>query len=151
MRDGRSRPGSALVAIAVVALLTGACTSGGGATASPSAAATTTPASQAAATTAPSGAATTAPSAAAGPVSVCELAYFTGEFAPYGPALSADVVFPIKEVINLDPPLGRTWVDYHEDLGTVGEAQAARTCLEKDKAEILVSMGQQTSECAFHN
>ena len=62
-------------------------------------------------------------------MAVCELAYYTGEFAPYGPSLTADVVFPIKEVINLDPPLGRAWEPYHEDLGTVGEAQAARTCL----------------------
>ena len=74
------------------------------------------------------------------PVAVCELAYVTGEFAPYGPALRADVVFPVQEVINLDPPLGRPWVNYKEDLGTVGEAQAAKTCLEKDKAEILVSI-----------
>jgi len=81
-----------------------------------------------------------APSPAAEPVAVCELAYYTGEFAPYGPALTADVVFPIKEVINLDPPLGRTWETYHEDLGTVGEAQAARTCLEQRKAEIIVSI-----------
>ena len=74
------------------------------------------------------------------PVAICELAYVTGEFAPYGPALSADVVFPVQEVINLDPPLGRPWVNYKEDLGTVGEAQAAKTCLEKDGAEIMVSI-----------
>lgn len=80
------------------------------------------------------------PSPSAEPVAVCELAYYTGEFAPYGPALTADVVFPIKEVINLDPPLGRPWETFHEDLGTVGEAQAARTCLERHGAEILVSI-----------
>ncbi|MEA2026586.1 MAG: ABC transporter substrate-binding protein [Chloroflexota bacterium] len=74
------------------------------------------------------------------PVAVCELAYYTGEFAPYGPSLTNDVVFPIEEVINLDPPLGRTWEFYAEDLGTVGEAQAARTCLEKHGAEIVVSI-----------
>lgn len=74
-----------------------------------------------------------------GPVVVCELAYYTGEFAPYGPSLTADVQFPIEEVINLDPPLGRTWELVSEDLGTVGEAQAARTCLEQHGAEILVS------------
>jgi hypothetical protein len=73
------------------------------------------------------------------PVIVCELAYYTGEFAPYGPSLSADVRFPIEEVINLDPPLGRTWELVSEDLGTVGEAQAARTCLEQHGAEVLVS------------
>jgi hypothetical protein len=74
------------------------------------------------------------------PVAVCELAYFTGEFAPYGPSLTADVRFPIEEVINLDPPLGRTWELYSEDIGTVGEAQAARTCLEQHGAEIVVSI-----------
>ncbi len=130
MRVDSIKSGRTVVVIAVLALLAAACTSG----ASPSAPATSAPGTSAAP------AATPAASAAAGPVAVCELAYYTGEFAPYGPALTADVVFPIKEVINLDPPLGRTWVDYHEDLGTVGEAQAARTCLEKHKSEIVVSI-----------
>jgi hypothetical protein len=73
------------------------------------------------------------------PVVVCELAYYTGEFAPYGESLSADVYFPIREVINLDPPLGRPWEWIPEDLGTNGEAQAARACLEQHGAEIMVS------------
>src|SRR3970040_3016541 len=81
---------------------------------------------------------TTGPTAAE-PVVVCELAYYTGDFAPYGPSLTDDIAFPIDFVINLDPPLGRTWDLVSEDLGTVGEAQAARTCLEGHGAEILVS------------
>lgn len=76
---------------------------------------------------------------AAGDVVVCELAYYTGEFAPYGPSLTDDIAFPIDFVINEDPPLGRSWTLVSEDLGTVGEAQAARTCLEQRGAEILVS------------
>ncbi len=83
---------------------------------------------------------TAAPVASADPVAVCELAYFTGEFAAYGPSLTADVRFPIEQVINEDPPLGRTWEYYGEDLGTPGEAQAARTCLEQHNAEIIVSI-----------
>ncbi len=75
-----------------------------------------------------------------GPVAVCELAYYTGEFGSYGESLTADVVFPVEEVINEDPPLGREWKLYHEDLGTVGEAQAARTCLDRHDADILVSI-----------
>ena len=82
---------------------------------------------------------TTAAPAAAEPVNVCELAYFTGEFAAYGPSLTADVRFPIEQVINLDPPLGRTWNLISEDIGTPGEAQAARTCVEQHAAEIVVS------------
>jgi hypothetical protein len=83
---------------------------------------------------------TTATAMSTEPVAVCELAYFTGDFAAYGPSLTADVVFPIEEVINLDPPLGRTWETYHEDLGAPGEAQAARTCIEQHDAEIIVSI-----------
>jgi hypothetical protein len=75
-----------------------------------------------------------------GDVAVCELAYYTGEFGALGKSLTADVVFPVEEVINEDPPLGRTWQMYHEDLGTVGEAQAARTCLDRHDADIVVSM-----------
>ena len=75
-----------------------------------------------------------------GDVAVCELAYYTGEFGALGKSLTADVVFPVEEVINEDPPLGRTWKMYHEDLGTVGEAQAARTCMDRRDADIVVSM-----------
>jgi branched-chain amino acid transport system substrate-binding protein len=74
------------------------------------------------------------------PVAVCELAYYTGEFAPFGESLSNDVIFAVNEVVNTDPPLGRPWELFHEDLGTVGEAQAARTCLEQHGAEIVVSI-----------
>lgn len=76
----------------------------------------------------------------AGDVNVCELAYYTGDFGPYGKSLTADVVFPVDEVINDDPPLGRTWKLFHEDLGTVGEAQAARTCMDRHDADIMVSI-----------
>ncbi len=77
------------------------------------------------------------------PVEVCELAYYTGEFASYGPALTNDVRFPIEEVINTDPPLGREWVLISEDIGDSMEGQAARTCVEKHGAEILVSIAHQ--------
>jgi ABC-type branched-subunit amino acid transport system substrate-binding protein len=136
MSAGIGRTTRMLGALAAVAIAAAACSSSGS-TAAPEATtgATTAPV----ASDAGGGGATQAPPTGEA-VAVCELAYYTGEFAPYGPALTADVVFPIKEVINLDPPLGRTWETYHEDLGTVGEAQAARTCLEKHGAEVLVSI-----------
>lgn len=77
------------------------------------------------------------------PVEVCELAYYTGEFASYGPALTNDVRFPIEEVINQDPPLGREWVLISEDIGDSMEGQAAKTCIEKHGAEIVVSIAHQ--------
>ena len=135
MKVGRRTSGRILVAIAVLALAGAACTSG---------ASTTAPEGTAAATQAPaSAAATAAPSAAAGPVTVCELAYYTGSFAAYGKALTNDVRFPIEEVINLDPPLGRSWTLVSEDIGDDHEGQAAKICLEQHKAEILVSIAHQ--------
>jgi len=127
------KPGRTMVVIMVLAFVVAACT-GGGATQAP---ATGQPTTAPGATEEP---ATSAPPATGEPVAVCELAYFTGEFAPYGPSLTADVVFPVENVINNDPPLGRTWELIHEDIGTVGEAQAARTCLEQHGAEIVVSI-----------
>jgi hypothetical protein len=122
----------ALAVIAVFAMVAAACGDDDTAT-------TTTGAGTTAATTATTTATTATTTAAAEAVVVCELAYYTGEFAPYGPSLTDDLAFPIDFVINEDPPLGRPWELVSEDIGTVGEAQAARTCLENHGAEILVS------------
>jgi branched-chain amino acid transport system substrate-binding protein len=120
-----------MVMLVVIALFAAAC--GGGATAAPEA------------TTAPSAAATEAATEAppAEPVVVCELAYYTGSFAAYGKSLTEDVAFPINEVINDDPPLGRTWTLVSEDIGDDKEGQAAKTCIEQRGAEIVVSIAHQ--------
>jgi ABC-type branched-subunit amino acid transport system substrate-binding protein len=137
MRIGSIKSARILVGIAVIALLASACSSGsGGGTA------TTAPATPGA-TTAASVAPTAEPSMSTEPVVVCELAYYTGSFADYGKALTNDVRFPIEEVINLDPPLGRTWELRSEDIGDDKEGQAAKTCLEQYGAEILVSIAHQ--------
>jgi branched-chain amino acid transport system substrate-binding protein len=128
MRVGNTKSGRVLAGIAVLALVVGACGTG---------AATNAPATG----EAPSAQATTPP--VSGPVVVCELAYYTGSFAPYGPALTNDVRFPIEEVINLDPPLGRTWELVSEDIGDDHEGQAAKICIEQHKAEIVVSIAHQ--------
>lgn len=136
--EKRNRFGPLAAALLAFALIVAAC-GDGEETGDTSAASDTTAASQT--TAAPdSGSDTTEAPMSTEPVAVCELAYYTGEFAPYGPSLTADVTFPVEEVINLDPPLGRQWEMYSEDLGTVGEGQAARTCLEQHNATILVSM-----------
>ena len=75
------------------------------------------------------------------PVAVCELAYLTGDFSELGPTLSNDVNVPAEAVINLDPPLGRPWQVYHEDLvGGTEEAQAYRRCVDQHGAEVVVSI-----------
>jgi len=68
-----------------------------------------------------------------------ELAYYTGEFAPYGKMLTGSLTFAIDEVINQDPPLGRHWDFVAEDIGTVGEAAAAHKLIEEDGVDILIS------------
>jgi hypothetical protein len=68
-----------------------------------------------------------------------ELAYYTGEFAPYGKMLTGSLTFAIDEVINADPPLGRHWDFVAEDIGTVGEAAAAHKLIEEDGVDILIS------------
>ena len=135
MRVERVTGGRSAVAIAVLALLVAACS--GGATATPGTTAGATPAPSA------GGEDTPVPSAAGGPVTVCELAYYTGAFAAYGKSLTNDVRFPIEEVINVDPPLGRAWELVSEDIGDDHEGQAAKICIEQHKAEILVSIAHQ--------
>src|SRR3990170_6907087 len=127
-----SKPRRVTAVIAVLGLVVAACGVGATATPGPTAEATPTP--------------TPTPSAEptkTGPVVVCELAYYTGPFGPYGNALTSDVRFPIKEVINKNPPLGRQWDLVPEDIGTVGEATAAKTCLDKHGAEIVVSIAHE--------
>lgn len=77
------------------------------------------------------------------PIILGDLAYFTGDFGTIGAYLAAQVDFPINEVINLDPPLGRRIEVIHEDIGTVGEAQAARKLLEQDGSDILLSSAHE--------
>lgn len=77
------------------------------------------------------------------PILLGDLAYFTGDFGSIGAYLAAQVDFPIEEVINLDPPLGRQIEVIHEDIGTAGEAQAARKLLEQDGVDILLSAAHE--------
>jgi branched-chain amino acid transport system substrate-binding protein len=118
-----------LAVMVALTLVAAACGDDDGAATTTAAQETTTTAAQETTTTA----------AGVTPVKVGELAYYTGEFGAYGASLTNDVAFPINQVINLDPPLGRPWVLISEDIGTVGEAQAARKLVEQDGVEILVS------------
>jgi len=75
------------------------------------------------------------------PVAVCELAYLTGDFSELGPSLSNDVIVPAENVINLDPPLGRPWAMFHEDVvGATEEAQAYRRCVDQHGSEVVISI-----------
>jgi ABC-type branched-subunit amino acid transport system substrate-binding protein len=136
MRIGTTRVGRIAAVLLVLALIAAACGDDADDT-------TTTAATAAGTETTAASTETTAATAAGEPIKVGELAYYTGEFAPYGPSLSADVIFPVEEVINLDPPLGRMFELYHEDIGTVGEGQAARTLVEQHDIDVLVSAAHE--------
>jgi branched-chain amino acid transport system substrate-binding protein len=129
MKVGRTKRG--VVTLVALALFVTACT--GSPSTAPATAGPTTPVATTVVTSPPS----------TEPVVVCELAYYTGAFAAYGKSLTEDVAFPITEVINDDPPLGRPWTLVSEDIGDDHEGQAAKTCLEQRGAEIVVSIAHQ--------
>ncbi len=75
---------------------------------------------------------------AAGPIKVGHLTYHTGAFADVGPWFDGITEVTIQ-MINEDPPLGRPLTAIHQDIGTVGEAQAARKLVERDRVQVLLN------------
>lgn len=66
------------------------------------------------------------------------LTYQTGEYGGFGEFFDAATDFVI-DVINQTPPLGRKIKVVHEDIGTVGEALAARRLLSKHRVDVLLN------------
>jgi ABC-type branched-subunit amino acid transport system substrate-binding protein len=75
---------------------------------------------------------------AGGPIKVGHLTYHSGPFIDVGPWFDGITEVTLAE-INQDPPLGRKLVAVHQDIGTIGEAQAARKLIEVEKCEILLN------------
>lgn len=73
-----------------------------------------------------------------GPIKVGHLTYHSGPFADVGPWFDGITDLTL-EVINEDPPLGREMVAVNQDIGTIGEAQAARKLIEKEGVEVLLN------------
>jgi ABC-type branched-subunit amino acid transport system substrate-binding protein len=69
---------------------------------------------------------------------VGHLTYHTGEFGAFGPFFDGVAEVAIAK-INQDPPLGRPWRAVHQDIGTVGEARAARKLVDSDGVHILLN------------
>ena len=80
----------------------------------------------------------TAGSALAQDIKVGHLTYHTGEFGGFGEFFDA-VTDMSLDVINADPPLGRKLVPIHQDIGTIGEARAARKLIDSDGIDILLN------------
>lgn len=77
-----------------------------------------------------------------GPIKVGHLTYHSGPFADVGPWFDGITDLTL-EVINEDPPLGRKMVAIHQDIGTIGEAQAARKLIEKEGVEVLLNAAHE--------
>lgn len=80
----------------------------------------------------------TAEEEVAEPIRVGHLSYHTGPFGHVGPHFDGATNFPI-ELINKNPPLGRTLIAIHQDIGTIGEAHAARKLVQILKVEVLLN------------
>lgn len=72
------------------------------------------------------------------PIYTGHLTYHTGPFADVGPWFDGVTDFTI-DIMNENPPLGRDLVVIHEDIGTIGEARAARKLVEFEGVDILLN------------
>lgn len=81
---------------------------------------------------------------AEGEIRVGHLTYHTGEYGGFGEFFDAVTDFSL-EVINNDPPLGRKLVPIHQDIGTIGEARAARKLIDSENVEILLNAAHSYS------
>lgn len=72
------------------------------------------------------------------PIKVGHLTYHTGPFGFVGPHFDGATEFPLQ-LINENPPLGRPMEAVHQDIGTIGEAQAARKLVESEGVEVLLN------------
>ncbi|MEM1373678.1 MAG: ABC transporter substrate-binding protein [Pseudomonadota bacterium] len=79
-----------------------------------------------------------APALADEEIVVGHLTYHTGEFGAFGPFFDG-VTEMVLSKINQDPPLGKALRAIHQDIGTVGEARAARKLVDSDNVQILLN------------
>ncbi len=84
------------------------------------------------------GAGLTSPALAEEEIVIGHLTYHTGEFGAFGPFFDG-VTEMVLSKINLDPPLGKPMRAIHQDIGTVGEARAARKLVDSDNVQVLLN------------
>lgn len=78
------------------------------------------------------------PAVAEEEIVIGHLTYHTGEFGAFGPFFDG-VTEMVLSKINQDPPLGKPMRAIHQDIGTVGEARAARKLVDSDNVQILLN------------
>ena len=78
-------------------------------------------------------------SASTQPLKIGHLTYHTGPFGHVGPMFDGAANFAL-DIINEDPPLGREVTIIHQDLGTIGEGQAARKLVDSENVDVLLNV-----------
>ncbi len=78
-------------------------------------------------------------SASAEDIKVGHLTYHTGEYGGFGTFFDGVTDFAL-DVINEDPPLGRKLTPIHQDIGTIGEARAARKLVDSENVDVLLNV-----------
>lgn len=73
------------------------------------------------------------------PLKVGHLTYHTGPFGHVGPMFDGAANFTLG-FVNENPPLGRTVEIIHQDLGTIGEGQAARKLVDSEQVDVLLNV-----------
>lgn len=73
------------------------------------------------------------------PIKIGHLTYHTGPFGHVGPQFDAAANFAL-DIINEAPPLGGEVSIVHQDLGTIGEGQAARKLVDSENVDILLNV-----------
>ena len=72
-------------------------------------------------------------------IKIGHLSYHTGPFGHAGPMFDAGTNFPLT-FVNENPPLGAKVTAIHQDIGTIGEGQAARKLIESDGVHVLLNV-----------
>ncbi len=72
-------------------------------------------------------------------IKVGHLSYHTGPFGHVGPQFDGAANFTL-EFVNENPPLGREVSIIHQDIGTIGEGQAARKLVDSEKVDVLLNV-----------
>lgn len=73
------------------------------------------------------------------PIKVGHLSYHSGDFAAFGAQFDGAADFTLQ-LINENPPLNRPFVTIHEDIGTVGEEEAAKRLVREENVEVLLNI-----------
>jgi len=75
-------------------------------------------------------------------IKIGHLTYHTGPFGHVGPQFDGAANF-VLDIVNQNPPLGGEVSIIHQDIGTIGEGQAARKLVDSEKVDVLLNVAHE--------